>query len=457
MSEPTPSEMESRREAPPAFWRLLLAPWVYVGSPSKAAACMAKARWPAAGVACFLPVLAFAATIIFLAVWDATVELAWRDPHYTAVERSFSEVWQDWHKHGMGRVELLFAFLVALVPVLSGFVAWLLLPSVHRSGSVWRSYALAFRGAAAGAGLLTGLTFSVGAIGVFLSNEHVRETVLGHGHYVTPSLAPLVVGMGAFAFLVFWVSRSIGSLGDKVPAVEVPPRCEGCGYDLTHRPTSGLCPECGLSVESSLAPGVRRPGCRWENGKRGVLTWLSTVRGVIFTPSRFYGALRLRSPMDAPRAFTRWNYGLIGAGTVPFAAALLMASRNADLLLSMTLFTMFLVLIVAWSLHRLFGALAMSLWVVEGTLPDYGWAGKVIAYESAYLWAFCLYNGVLSAALTVNDHWLTDWFEALTGLKYGPFGLMIEELAMLGPNAALLLLWPWRYYLADRAIRWNNY
>ncbi len=457
MPEPQPDDDQDRSEAPPAFWRVLLAPWVYVGSPSKAAACMAKARWPAAAVAYLLPVLAFGAAIIFLMVWNATVERAWREQGYHLIERSFSEVWQDWHKHGVGWVEVLFASLAAFVPMLSGFVAWLLLPSVHRSGSVWRSYALAFRGAAAGAGLLTGLIFADGVIGVLLSNARDRETSLGYGYYVPPSLVPIVVGMGAFAFLIFWVSRAVGSLGEMAPAVELPPRCEGCGYDLTHRPVSGRCPECGLSSDSSLAPGVRRPGSRWENEKRGPLTWLSTVRRVVFSPSLFYGALKLRSPMDGPQAFARWNYGLMGALAIPFAAVLIVASRNADVLFSATGFVVCLVIIVAWGLHHLFGALATSWWVMRGTLPDYGWAKKVIAYESAYLWAFCLYNGVVAVVGTVNDRWLSDWFEAITGLNYGPWSGLIEGAAIFGPNAVLLVLWPWRYHLAARVIRWSNY
>jgi hypothetical protein len=455
MSEPPTSEMDARKEAPPSFWRVLLAPWMYVGTPSKAAAVMAKARWPAAAVAYLLPVLAFGAAIIFLVVWDATVELAWREQGHRLIERSFSDVWHAWHEHGIGWVELLFASLVAFVPMLSSFVAWLLLPSVHRGGSVWRSYARAFRGAAAGAGLLTGLTFAVGAIAVFLSNARDRE--IAAKRFSPPPVMLLSVGTGAFAFLTFWVSRAIGSLGDKTPAIEVPPRCEGCGYDLRHRPTDGRCPECGLSSDSSLVPGVRRPGSRWENERRGPLTWLSTVRCVVFTPSQFYGALKLRTPMDKPQAFARWNYGLIGAGSLPFAAVLLMASRNADDLLSLALLTMFLSLIIAWGLHHPLGALATSWWVMRGALPDYGWAGKVIAYESAYLWAFCLYNGVFSAAMTVNDRWLMDLFAGFTGLAYKPFGMLFEELVVIGGNAALLLLWLWRYHLAARAIRWSNY
>lgn len=455
MSEPRPNDVQDCTEAPPAFWRVLLAPWVYVGSPSKAAACMAKARWPAAAVAYLLPVLAFGAAIIFLMVWNATVELAWRDSHYGMIERSFSEVWQDWHKHGVGWVELLFAFLVAFVPVLSGFVAWLLLPSVHRSGSVWRSYALAFRGAAAGAGLLTGLTFAIGAAAVALSNA--RDRNIGSGYYSPPSPVIILVGIGSLCSLIFWVSRAVRSLGEEAAAVELPPRCEGCGYDLTHQPASGLCPECGQSIAPSLTPGLRRPGCQWENEDRSPTTWLSTVRGVLFSPNRFYGALKLRSPMDAPQRFTGWNYVLIGAGTAAWMAVIAAEALNADFICFLPLLMMFLVLIVAWGLHRLTGALATSWWVMKGTLPDPSWARKVIAYESAYLWMFCLHNGAWVTTLTVNDRWLSQLFFSTTGSQLSLFGMWLEPLVLMGGNAALLLLWFWRYHLAARAIRWSNF
>ena len=48
--------------------------------------------------------------------------------------------------------------------------------------------------------------------------------------------------------------------GTGVPAAELPPRCDDCGYLLTGlNPTSGHCPECGKPIRESLADSPRGP------------------------------------------------------------------------------------------------------------------------------------------------------------------------------------------------------
>jgi hypothetical protein len=48
-----------------------------------------------------------------------------------------------------------------------------------------------------------------------------------------------------------------------VRAVAHPPTCEWCGYNLTHAPMEGRCPECGRHVADSLAADVRG-GTPWQ-------------------------------------------------------------------------------------------------------------------------------------------------------------------------------------------------
>ena len=89
------------------------------------------------------------------------------------------------------------------------------------------------------------------------------------------------------------------------------------------------------------------------------------------------------------------------------------------------------------------------------SLPDSRWAAKIVAYESAFLWVFCVCWGLMIAGLMI--------FGEVLGEIIGPRGLLgwgitDEANAMIFLMTLTLgLIWLWRYRLARRAIQWNNF
>ena len=73
-----------------------------------------------------------------------------------------------------------------------------------------------------------------------------------------------------------------------------------------------------------------------------------------------------------------------------------------------------------------------------------------MAYETAFLWVFCLYNGLLLTCFAVFENWISDHV-------LNQFGLPAEAFAILFGNAAIIAAWVWRYGIAFRHIRWSNY
>jgi hypothetical protein len=61
-----------------------------------------------------------------------------------------------------------------------------------------------------------------------------------------------------------------------------------------------------------------------------------------------------------------------------------------------------------WCGHRTIAAGVFTWWAVRKALPDGRWAAKVIAYESAFLWAFCTYWGVLITTFLLFGNWISN-------------------------------------------------
>ncbi|MEE8169648.1 MAG: hypothetical protein V3T70_03790, partial [Phycisphaerae bacterium] len=97
---------------------------------------------------------------------------------------------------------------------------------------------------------------------------------------------------------------------------------------------------------------------------------------------------------------------------------------------------------------------ASTVWAVRRTLPDFRWSRKVIEYETAYLWLFCAYNGTLiTSFFKLDDLWsIVD-----RSLFRGIFIMDVRPGLIIYGNAALILLWLWRYRIITRAIRWSNF
>ena len=233
------------------------------------------------------------------------------------------------------------------------------------------------------------------------------------------------------------------------------PCCEGCGYDLSHQPSDGRCPECGLAVAVSVLPWRRRTFCDWGNrGHRA--TWWATTAAVLLAPRRFYTALCVRMPGLAARRFARRHYLAVGTATAVWVFCL---GLSDDLLgdeeyLFFCCVVSLVVPLLGWVTHRGVGAVAATGWIWSGTLRDFRPARKVLAYETTYLWVFCLYNGLLITSLIQDSGWMVGVF---SGFTYRLVGLSPEVAAFAFGNGALCLVWLWRFRTAIRAVRWANF
>jgi hypothetical protein len=115
---------------------------------------------------------------------------------------------------------------------------------------------------------------------------------------------------------------------------------------------------------------------------------------------------------------------------------------------------MFWTPLCCWLGHRTIAAAVITWWLLREYLPDHAWAAKVMAYESAFLWTFCCFWGVLVSSFILWQNWITR----LIGLGFERALRAPTEIAvLLLGTAGLGVLWLWRYRIAGRAIRWSNF
>ncbi len=181
-----------------------------------------------------------------------------------------------------------------------------------------------------------------------------------------------------------------------------------------------------------------------------------TAHALVLEPVRFYRGLTMRSDLPRAVSFARWQYVGIGGATWLW---LILCLASIDILsgMGLVLVTLMFGLIVtslAWLVHRTVGALALSYCFVRGVLPDPRYARKVFAYEAAFLWVFCLYNGFLVTTVFIWDPWMSELF----GISIWWFGGMPPEVAaVFFGNAAIVIAWLYRYRLIIPQVRWANY
>ena len=111
-------------------------------------------------------------------------------------------------------------------------------------------------------------------------------------------------------WFVWGLLRSVGA-PRVVPAVERPPRCDACGYNLTTIPMESRCPECGEPVAASLGPDAR-PGTPWQHRELDRLTaWRRSWGEAVRDPVRFGRMLRLTTPGVDHRRFLAIHLPLV--------------------------------------------------------------------------------------------------------------------------------------------------
>ncbi|MFH0982458.1 MAG: hypothetical protein V2A79_13105 [Planctomycetota bacterium] len=378
---------------------------------------------------------------------------------YEIVERSLAQVWQDWHARGpIGPAQWLLFATVVIVTACVALTAWLYLVGLHRTGAAWPSYQLAFRAVASCGGLAGILIAALGTFSALIYHHELRRLATSGPSRGIPMALVSVIYVGypvALWLLVVWIGRAVRGAHAPSSDPDPPPRCEGCGYDLTHVPSNGLCPECGQEAEWSLAPELGRPGCPWE-WKTTLQNWVFTSWEAVVHPSRFYRALKLRTPNGSLQRFARWHYLAVAVLTSAWVlVALLVEGAAGEFIPALSGAALFGTLLLGWGVHRAIAALSITWWLAQKALPDFAWARKVVAYESAFLWAPFLYNLALGTSFLIFDDWMTSLIGSR--LMYSLTGVPPEVAVILFGNAALGIAWLWRYRLALRAIRWSNF
>jgi hypothetical protein len=473
-------------DAPPpglprtSFGRVLLAPWLAIFRPAAAARVLVGGTRPAAVAACALGLLSCAAALLFAMAWhDTSVFIAVPSgpspssaPAYRVEvqTRSFAQVWDHWHSGPggwFGDGELTIVLVVVLGLVLLAGLAWLNLPLVHATGPLGAAFERSWRVGVAWLGPLALAMLVCGAVAV-QANYDQRGVTGPRNPRNDPAFAMFRVIAPSVVYLLLWLRRAAGAVQPQT-AIALPPRCEGCGYDLTHQPADGRCTECGLEMAASLDEGRSRPRDDWHR-RHWLRDWVRTLGAVLVRPSGFYRTLKLRTP-DAPaRRFAAFNYVAIAFLAAVWMLTLFAAAvctGNADVIFEApdamvafwaTVAGCYLVFGVCacWFGHRAVGALVFTVWLLKRELADYRWAAKVLAYETAYLWVFCAFWGVMFTSFMAWGMWLSDWWAPGRRAVF-LWGFPLEMLAVFAGTIGLFVIWLWRYRIAYRAIRWSNF
>ncbi|MEE9296545.1 MAG: hypothetical protein V3W34_16500 [Phycisphaerae bacterium] len=405
---------------------------------------------------CFLAV-AFALVILWLRLWYATLVFDFGTGEWNRLR--ISEVWQVWHGDGpIGTAERGFFWSVAFFLSVQVLVPWLCFPRLHMGGTIWETYWETFRACLCCAGLAVVLAASVG--GTFVVARHVLRgqfdgVIMNFGY----GGAIMNFGFGMFTLCASYLllSRIIGvvdSIRAPVPEHEPPPRCEGCGYDLTHQPQGGRCSECGFSVEDSLTSGRKRSGCAWEN-VGGPVAWLQTSVEVLLHTQRFYEKLPVRTSDDRARGFARWYYVLLGVlGSLCIFAGT-SAGDGVFAVFGLPILILLLWPLVGWfALHGI-TALVIFWWVARGSTLRVHLTRKILSYEAAYLTVVGALFALLFASYIRYGDWITNTF----GHEFfaRSFKAPAETVAVVIGIALSTGIWLWRITLGIRAVRWSNF
>lgn len=462
----SPGEPPSKRR--PGLLAALIAPAGAIVDPRRHAGRLAACRVLPFWITFMLYAALVAWTIVVLTVWSDTVWFSWTqngtgpDAGFTTSveQRTWSEAWAAWRGREYGPGPVGFSLILIGVIFAAHLVAaWLFLVDVHEGGPVTRSFGRAFRGVACSSGVLLLITAVFGTAIVLVSHD-----ALVHRRYDWEQQLVLA-GFAFFGAQVSWIRRSCEGARSESDAPELPPMCEDCGYDLTHRPDSGRCTECGGDINLSLTPGARRTASRWAlspevaaNDPAGhwTLRLGGTMCSVILEPIRFYRGRTMRTHGGRAVSFARWQYLSIFAATWVWIIACSGVVENLDGMLPLWLPLAFASgsVSLGWLVHRTVGGIALSYCFLRGVLPDPRYAREVFAYETAFLWVFCLYNGSLMTSMFLFDTWMSDLF------GFGPawlLGIPPEVAAVLFGNGAIVLGWLYRYRLIIPQVRWANF
>lgn len=457
--------------------------------PARCGEVLASAPAPAF-VAYFLAsLLIYTAVLVGLMIWNETLTRVWvmgTPPPYTSApstaltwpagdwevhSRTPGEVWAEWRVSAiagiLGPAESTAIVVLVFGTLIVYVLAWLHLAFVHRSGSAWASYRRTFRVASAVVWPVALATLVCGSVCVSLEHAVCRgdlPNVYFHsGGYWLSGMVPT-----ALVLVLLWLGVAFRRTSLPFDQSQLAPRCEGCGYDLTHRPEQGRCPECGKPVDESLVRARSRPGCAWSRS-RTIASLVETNWTVLRHPSRFYRTLALRDMSDTV-GYGEYSYALFMACAAiwivvcaiavgwqyGFEDILTEVKERPSFLLIFSAVYIFTPAVLLWVIQRVVAALIGSYWLLRGALPDFRWWAKVTIYETSFIWAFLCYWGLLTLSLVIWNRWISALLD-VGPWSSTPLGMAPEEAVLVYGTLLLAVAWCWRLIVAGRAIRWGNF
>ncbi len=445
----------------PSTWRVILAPWIYIFRPGKAAETMVNATSSSFVISYLCGCIVFCGVILFFKfntqiLWRLTD--GWEEMYLADLFQSARETWDHWMTAGVLLKFFIEAVLVCFgAIVLNVLLAWLLWPSLLTADGVTGSYRRSFRCTAAGLGLVSSLVLAI--IIVLSSYFYGRLWFAPRTPHRLIFHIPAIIHsqvLVSFHLLLFWLRRAGNPLNATASPIELSPLCEGCGYDLTHQSSEGRCTECGLALGESLMPEKRRTGCLWEFPCHArFIPFIKTTKDCLRNLETFYGSLKLRTAIEPAMRYTTWNLVVLCLTCASWIfLAQLLWNRNHNYLsaLYMSFDMLLLISLLGWIVNHLVGAIVTTWWVANDMLPDRSVARKVLAYESSVLWLFFIFT----APLLTSYFAFGGWVSIFVGRDFF-FGMPMELFVIFLGYVLLAILSIRRFHRAFLAVRWANF
>lgn len=454
-----PTTEESLR---PGFFSVLCAPVLGIFRIAQAAALLCRASALQLGLILLVYMAIEAAIVVTMCLWENTLRYDYQfsSTHSTSgswqVEsRTMAEVWSQWESHRRGNpafeISMGAGFATLAAVIVSIALFW---PRIHRQGPLRPSLRRTQAAVTGTFGLAVLLTAVVFTVYVLIRHWRMRNG-LRWGNGPEEGQFAVIGVLLSIHLMLRALSRSVRAAYDANFAPDPPPQCEGCGYDLSHRPESGLCPECGASMDKSLEPGLGRRPSDFDRDP-SLPDAVSTSIEALFSPAAFYRRITVRIEPQRDALFRFRHHLAIFFGAMIWVLMLIYVSTHrgwgwdestASLAASLA------APLVAWLIQHAVGAIVCLVWVVKRTLPDLRWGVRVVNFETVYLWLFCLFNGTMITSFILFD----DWIGEVLGTLHRPTGMPHAVLAMLLPNAGLIGYWFFRMLRSGRAVQWANF
>ncbi|MCA9254407.1 MAG: hypothetical protein KDA33_02165, partial [Phycisphaerales bacterium] len=288
--------------------------------------------------------------------------------------------------------------------------------------------------------------------------EHAADRELASGGSSEEALRYVEMGFIACIFLaigatLYWMALATFAVRRNEALPEVPATCEECGYDLSYRPESGRCTECGGPLDVSLDPGVRRVGIAWEK-TGGVRAWIRANAGVIWRPRSFYERLEMRRNEARGHGFVLLNCVAIGIVTgLSFTGLYFVDVGNSYLGrgISIGIIMAAAFAVFAWAVHCAIGAIAFLLAMYWRAAPVFAHISKVWQYESAFAWVVWVVFMAYTWIVVVFEAPLRDFVD-IFGLRW----YTIQPIVVLVMIGTMVVGWLFRYRRAILQTRWAN-